>query len=317
MDQHKTEDGRREDLEQLETNPILGFIGDRIYPVYNTVQISSVIYYSTLTADAAAQTGRSAGAAPNRVLLSSSNLTFTCAELIKRYGVPLEEVKQIGGVEVSDELGGRASKRSVQRAMEEQVADALLIGSVQKRDILNSFIEAAQVALNAIRRYPGRSAFVASYTVFHRIMRYTEVVNRFSLSSAAAGGADARDIISRNPEALKLLLSAIIGVDEVLIGDDEQWYTSDADKQDRAAIVKLPDPEQFSHKDRPMFGKRILYLPDGQQPYSIESFYDKDTRTNTYDAQAHTQLQTFNLGAAYVLDGIDEDNTVTTTTTTT
>jgi len=318
MDAYKTETGRREDLEALETNPGLGFIGNLIYPVVNTAEKTGTFYYKTLTADGAAQTSRTAGTAPTSNFLTDSSTTFTCTDAFKRYAVDRDEVKQMGGVEMADKLGGMAAKRSVQRHVEETIADAVLTNSsATVYDIEASLVARAAIGLEAIRRYPGRSAFVCSYTIFNRIMRYTEIVNRFSLSSAVLAGAEARDVIQRKPEALRMALSAILGVDEVLVGDDDQWYDSDAEKQTRAALVKLPDPEVFSHKMDPVYGKCFMYLPDGKQPYVIESHYDEDDKANKYDATVWYNLKDLNVGALYILEGLDESNTIQTSTTTT
>jgi len=318
MDQYKTETGRREDLEALETNPVIGYIGSQILPPVNTAEKTGTFYYQTLTGDDTAQTGRTAGVAPTIELLGSNNTTYTATEIIERYGMVLAEVKQSGGLEVSDKICATAAKRSVQRAMEELIADAVLLqASSTVDDIESSLIAACNVGLNSIRRYPGRTAFVCSYTIFNRIMRYTEITGRFGLSSASISGVDAIDIIARRPAALKMLLAGILGVDEVLVGDDQQWYTSDASKQTRAALVKLPDPDQFSHKMDPVFGKSFMYLPDGSQPYVIESFYNTDTRVNVYDASVWQNLVILNAGANYILTGIDEANAVTTSTTST
>ena len=323
MQQYQTSTGRRADLEALETNPVLGFIGNQILPVLPVHEKTGTIYYKTLTADGAAQTGRSAGAAPTRTLLTDSNTTFSVAEAIKRYGVTRDEVKQMGGIEAADKLGGMASKRSVQRAIEESIADAILLnGTATQDNIENSFIQTAQTGLEAIRRYPGRKALVMSHTIFNRVMRYTEITDRFGLASAqisnsGAGSITAADILARRPEALRMLLSAIIGCDEILVGDDDQWYDSDANKQERAALLVLPDPEPFSHKMDPTLGKMVQYLPDGVQPYVVESFYDPDDKTNNYDAASWYQTKILNAGALYLLTGIDELNASSTTTTTT
>jgi hypothetical protein len=318
MDAYKTETGRREDLEQMETNPGIGFIGPRIYPIVNTMEKTGTVYYKTLTADAAAQSTRTSGTAPTSNFLTDSSTTFTCVDYFKRYAVDRDEVKQMGGIENADKLGGMAAKRSVQRAVETVMAAAVLgNSSATVYDIEASLCARAAIGLEAIRRYPGRKAFVCSYTIFNRIMRYTEIVNRFSLSSAQIIGQDARDIISRKPEALRLALSAILGVDEVLVGDDDQWYDASATYQTRAALISLPDPEAFSHKMDPVYGKCFMYLPDGKQPYVVESFYDEDDKANKYDATVWFNLKDFNAGALYILAGLDESNTVQTSTTTT
>lgn len=318
MEQYKTETGRREDLEALETNPGLGFIGRQIIPVVQTMEKTGTIYYKTLTADSGAQTGRGSGTAPTRTLLTDSSTTFSCAEAVKRYGIDRAEVKQMGGVEAADKLGGMAAKRSVERIMEEAVADAVLLNSgAIVDDIESSLISAVEAGCEAIRRYPGQTAFVCSSTVFRRIMKYTEIINRFSLASAVLSGADAKAVIERKPEALRMALTSILGVDVVLVGDDDQWYDSDAKKQTRAALVKLAGSEEFSHKLDPVFAKNMVYLPDGKQPFVIESFYNEDDKINNYDATSWYQLKTLNAGALYILAGIDASNSVTTSTTTT
>ena len=310
---YKTQNANRPDLEQLEVNPVIGFIGNLIYPVVNVTEKTGTVYYSTLTADAAAQTGRSSGTAPTGVALTASNTTYTTAEVIKRYTIDKAEVKQYGGIEVADQLAAKAAKRSVLRAIEEAVADAILLnGTATVADIGSSLVGAVETGLEAIRRYRGRKAFVCSKTIFHRIMKYTEITGYFGLSSAAIAGADAMSIVSRQPAALKMVLNSILGVDEILIGDDDQWYDSDAAKQDRAALVVLPDPEQLSHKMDAVLGKNYLYMPDGNQPFEIESFYDDDDKLNKYDCSAWYNLVTFNTGALYILDGLDAGNAITT-----
>lgn len=315
MPNFETATGKRPDLAAIPTNPYLGFIGERIMPPLKRVQKNGTIYYTTLTADSAAQSALAAGTVPTGVRLASSHTSWTTVRKNKRYLVSRDEAAEMGGIEIADRLGAVGSKRSVERLLEEDIADNVLLnGSATVDDIEASFIQTCQTGLNAIKRYPGKKAFVASLTVFNRIMRYTEIVNRFGLSSAAVSGADAMSIIAREPAALKLLLRAIIGVDEVLIGDDDQWYTSDAAKQDRAALVVLPDPGEESHRLDPVFGKVIHFWPQGETgPWDIESFYDSDDKDNKYDAERHWVLKTFNTGALYILDGIDESNTVTTT----
>jgi len=321
MEAYQTETGRREDLEKalIDVNPYLGAIGGRILPVNDVMAKTGTYYYQDLEADAAAQTGRVASAAPSEVVIGENSSTWSAAEVIKRYVWSRDSVKSMGGLDRCDNIAAKAALRSVMRKHETDVAAAVLANaSASVDDIEASFIQTAQKGLKAIHRYPGRKALVMSYTVFHRVMRYTEIVNRFGLSAAAVGGADAINIVAREPEALKMLLKSIIGVDEVLIGDDDIWYDGSAAYQDRAALVALPDPEQFSEMADAAFGKTFRYLPDGQSyPFYIESHYDEDDKTNKYDASIWYSLEVMNAGALYILDGLDDSNTITTTTTTT
>jgi hypothetical protein len=280
------------------------------------------MYYQVQQADSAAQTNRTITDAPTRVNITENSTTYTAAEIIKGYTIPRSTVKtQFKTIERADRVGAKASLRSVARKHDADVAAAVLANSsATVADILDSFIGAAQTGLEAVRRYRGQAgiALVTSHTVFNRIMRLTEITGRFGLSSVSLAGVTAEDVIARKPAALKLLLGAIVGVDEVLVGDDDQWYDASATYQDRAAIVALPDPAEMSEIEDAVFGKTVRFAPEGQDyPFRLESFYEDDNKLNKYDALVWYQLKVLNAGALYILDGIDEGNAVTTTTSTT
>ena len=321
MEAYQTQTGRRADLELplIDMNPYLGAIGGQIMPVNNVSGKTGTLYYATVTADAAAQSGLAGGTAPTAVSITESSTTFTSVRKNKRYKIPRDSVKVMGGLANADMIGAKAALRSVMRAHETAVAAAVLAGSSTVYDIEASFIAAARVGLKSLRHYPGKKALVMSHTIFNRVMAYTEITNAFSLSSAAISGADALSIVARQPAALKLLLAAIVGVDEVLIGDDDIWYDGAVGYQDRAAIVVLPDPAPFSEIEAPVFGKTYTYLPDGQSyPFYIESVYDAaSTQSNLYDAEIWVDAKVLNTGACYILDGIDASNAVTTSAATT
>ena len=305
---------RRPDLEQIETNPVIGYIGTKIMPTVKVMQKGGTVYYQALTADAAAQTNRNAGSAFTRVLLSKASTTYTAAETGKEYAIDKYETENYGGIEIVDYQGAMAAKRSVERAVEEAVADIVLTnGTVSGVDIGSSLIGAVETGLESIRRYSGRTAFVCSKTIFHRIMKYSEVTGYFGLSSASISGADAMAIVSRQPAALKMILSSILGVDEILIGDDDQWYDSDVAKQDRAALIKLPSTDPLSFKTAPEFGRNFVYYPSmAGTPFEIESYYDSKDKVNAYTCAIWNNLVELNSNALYILDGLDAGNTITT-----
>ena len=309
MEVYKTETGRREDLEAMETNPVLGYIGQRFYPVLNTTQKTGTIYHTTLTADDAAQAALArTGTALTRVRLAETANAYSCASVEKRYAIPRDEVKQMGGIEKADKLGGMASKRSVQRYMETALAAQLQTAGSHQTDahVAGSFLAEANTAREAIRRYPGKLAFACSFTVFNAIMRFTEVLNQFSLSALMLGGGEAKDVIAGSPAALKMILGGILSVEEILVGDDDHWGVDIGSSGIgcNGVFVKLPDPEEFSHKMDPVLGKLVQYLPDGKQPYIIESFYDDDLKENCYDAEVWYSIEEYNPEAAYVLTDI-------------
>jgi hypothetical protein len=308
MEAYQTQEGRREDLEAIEVNPVLGYIGTKAYPVLTVTQKTGTVYHTTLTADSAAQAALARGTELTRVRLTETPNAFSCASLEKRYAVSRDEVKQMGDIAKADRLGGMASKRSVQRAQETALAAQLqTVGSHQTgAHVAGAFITEANTALNAMRRYPGQRALILGKSAFHGIMRFTEVLNQFSLASLALGGSSAEAILSGRPEALKMLLAGIIGVDEVLIGDDDHWGVNVGASGIgcNAVFLALPGQDEFSHKMDPVLGKLVQYLPDGKQPYILESWYDRELKENVYDAEMWYSIEEYNPEAAYVLTDV-------------
>ncbi len=303
----KTLLGRRPDLEAIEVNTPESYIGSMIYPTVNVAEKTGTMYYRTLTSDSAAQTGRVSGAAPSRTLLADSSTTFSVAEVIKRYGVDKAEVKNCGGINQADRMGGMAAKRSVMRAIETAHAAALISSTRYSAasDIHSAIIDGITDAAQSVKRYAGKTAFVCSVSVYQWLVKQTELTGKMGWSFAQG---DINSILSLNKTVFKAMLQGIFAFDEVLIGDDDHW--SIATMEDAAAVVKLPDPEQFSHKLDPVLGKTMLYMPDGAtQPFEIESFYNEDDKINNYDATAWYQIKELNSGAVKLVKGLGTPTT--------
>jgi hypothetical protein len=308
MEAYQTQDGRREDLEAIEVNPVMSYIGTFAYPVLTTTQKTGTVYHTTLTADSAAQAALARGTALTTVRLTETANAYSCASVEKRYAVSRDEVKQMGGIEKADKLGAMASKRSVMRYLESALATQLqTVGSHQTgAHVAGNFIDEAQTALEAIRRYPGRKALMLGRSCFQGIMRFTEVLNQFSLAALAIGGGSAEDILAGRPAALRMLLSGIIGVDEVVVGDDDHWGVDVGASGIgcNAVFLALPGADEFSHKMDPVLGRLVQYLPDGRQPYIVESWYDQNLKENVYDAETWYSIEEYNPEAAYVLTDV-------------
>jgi len=261
-----------------------------------------------LTADSAAEAALARGTALTTVRLTESANAYSCASVEKRYAVSRDEVKQMGGIEKADRIGAMASKRSVQRYVETALAAQLqTVGSHQTgAHVAGSFLTEAQTALQAIHRYPGRKALMVGWSAFQGIMRFTEVLNQFSLAALALGGGEAKEVLAGKPEALRMLLAGIIGVDAVLVGDDAHWGVNVGSSGIgcNAVFLALPGEDEFSHKMDPVLGKMVQYLPDGKQPYIIESYYDLSLKENVYDAETWYSIEEYNPEAAYVLTDV-------------
>jgi len=303
-----TETGRREDLESAEVNAPEGYIGLRLFPQVKRFKQAGTEYYRTLVADSAAQTNRSAGAAPASTVLGSTNTTYSCTEIIKRYLVPFETVMNLGGLAQADKLGAEAAKRSVLRALEDLFVDAVMAGSPDA-SVASNLLDAVVTAKGAIKRYKGRTAFVCSDAVFRLCMKQADVVARLARFTSVQP-ADNAQILALQ----RTLLAMTLEVDDVLIGDDDHWHVTTAggsnnvSTQDRALIAKLPSTDELSQTMDPELGKTLIYFPQSGNPWHVSSYPDYSLKSNAYDAQLFSDIVEFNSGAYYLLDNISANS---------
>jgi hypothetical protein len=306
-DAYYTETGERPALAAIEVNPPEGFIGSQIIPIVPVTQKSSTLYYATVTADSAAQTNRVTGQAPGGTQIAQSSTSYTTAEAIKRGSITPDEAKGMGGIDKADEVGSKWAKRQVMRAHESDVA-ALVMKSGSSAD---AAIDPAkcqtqvQTALQAIRLYEGSTALVASTYNFKSLLQQLLADSAYgpAMSRLVTGTTGVQAIQGLSLKAWLSALAIFFGVDKVLAGDDGIWNATAI--AGRMTVVKLDDSaDQLSHKWKPVYGKCFQFLPDGNQPWLIESIADRLTKNNHYDATLWYDNVVLNSGAAYTFDGI-------------
>lgn len=300
-----TQNGNRPDLAAIEVNPPEGFIGSRIMPIVPTADKSGTIYYATVTADSAAQTSRTAGAAPTGTQISDSSTTFSCLERIKRGSVTPDEAKQMGGIAKADVVGAKWAKRQVMRAFETLVCAEVL--GLTKSATFDSakIMSQSQTALDSIRLYEGRTALVGGTSTLKKIVQailaddtQVQVMSRIisgTTPNVAASGLNFNQWMNA--------LAMYLGIDEVLAGDSNIW--AGTGYSDKFAFIKIDaSNDPLSHKWTPVFGKTWQFLPDGSQPWEITSVADLVNINNHYDATQWLDTVALNTGAAYVFDGV-------------
>ncbi|MEN6360048.1 MAG: hypothetical protein ABFD59_08330 [Smithella sp.] len=291
----RTSEGARPDLAALEVNPGIGYIGSRILPVMRVGAKAGTYYYATLTADASAQTDRTAGSAPTSTLLSESSTTWSAAERIKRYRVPYEMCPLVGGVAGSDKLGGKASKRSVLNALETAQLAVLVDGA--GTSITSAIVDGITDACDQVHRYNGKTALVLDVGIYRWLVQQTEIKN---LLVRTFGGLGYVEAMSATSKALLGMLQGILPVDEVLIADDKFYPYG---YRTTAAIVKLPpENDEMSFIMEPEYGRTMIYWPqEAANPFEVNSFPDDDIRSNVYDATEWDSIEQFNSGAKVLL----------------
>jgi len=334
MEQYQTITGNRRDVlmaekEKGRLNPPTEYIGNLIFPMsFKSGEKSGDFYYQTLTADAAAQTSRTAGAAPARVRLATTEGAYRCASYEKRYAVSRDEVKSFGNIDNADMIGVSAAGRSVYRAFETACAAALIDGTGYTARIATTtgkVLESLSKAAQNVKRYPGKTVLVCSEDWYLDFLGQADVKAAIQATFGNAGLLNLQTMLAQGPEATIQFMIAVIQFDRILIGDNDHWQVEG--REDAAAVVRVPDPNvsrdvtdlALLYKERAVYGISHWWIPDPADPellFIAESFYDKDTKDNVYDAEGFFQVAQLNAGAKQLVTLPSQTFATTTTTTT-
>jgi hypothetical protein len=298
-----TQNGDRPDLaSSIQVNPPEGYIAAKILPISPTAEKAGSVTYATVTADATAQTGRSAGVAPTATQIANSATTYSCAEAMKRGAITPDEVKQMGGIDKADVVGTKWAMRQVQNYLENDVC-AHILGTAASATFDPAKIKTQiQTAADAVRRYAGRSTLIASTKTLQAMIQGI-------LAQTTSNSLFVR-LVNGSPNALSLesMLSGLkfyLGIDDILAGDDAIWNAGAY--QGLFALTKLEaSPDPLSHKWEPVLGKTFQFLPDGTQPWVVKSVADLTLVNNFYDAYQWFDTIILNSGALYVFDGVQD-----------
>jgi len=298
----------RPDLAAVEVQQVTPYLAPRLLPALNRHQKVGNQYIVTVDADVAAQTGRTLGAAPTATTLASASDTFSCAEAIKRVLIPDDEVALMGDLNRAQQKAARIGKRSILRAKEDAAEALITAGAGATVDILGSIRQALDVGIDAVQRVPGRLTLSCGWTTFRRLGRYTEVTDQLANTGVAILNSmqltKSPDSGVRNVAAG--ILAEVLGLEEILVGDDDHWQAG------TAWLCKLPDPGT-EPDEVPQIGRTIQYLPDGEQEFLAESYFDDNLISEAVDTRVWYDQEIYNGSGIYVLTGIDEGNTITTT----
>jgi len=299
----------RPDLAALEyARP--AYITDRIFPLLPRAMRQGTLYFQDLQADVSAQTGRTAGTAPTTNLVADANTTYNLEndELIDREEIPDGDIAGLGGLYAAQQVGARIGKRAVGNAIEDlTAANVLANGSVTYTDIASSFVAAVQLGYDVLVDLAGDGpiALVLSNRLFSLVKRYEEVVDRFKFT----GVIPAPSNVVRNVSTEQLAMA--LGVDLVLPGNNEQWYTQSATYQDRAALVKLPqdgvDPNEVPQVGRTLWFSATGATPGGDELFECHSWYSDAELSEMVDVRAYAEQHVLNVEHIYGLDNVDSD----------
>lgn len=301
---YKTSIGRRPDLENMPVPGLEKLIANKIFPVQKVANKSGKAYFRSLVTKVAASTDqRQAGTAPETTYLTATNKDFSVSPVEKRYGLEYHEVDNYGGIEATDNAGGEGAKTSVIEAIENQ-AVAIVLGGAGTA-VTDEVIRVVDQAKKKVKRYAGRLVVIMSEECYGNVMTYPDIRRRLR-SFTSVQPADNEQILTLN----RVLLAMVLGVEEVIIGDDEYWGAiigegaAAVNYAERMAIARIAPDTENSHRMKPVYGKDITYFPSDETRFEVSSFPDDNEKANKYDGTAWHQYMVYNPGACQVLTGI-------------
>jgi len=298
-------EGDRADLAIVDVNLPEGYIGNQILPIVPVAEKAGSVAYSTVKADAAAQTSRAAGVAPSSTQISNSATTYACLQYEKRGSITPDEVKQMGGIDKAELVGAKYAKRQVLNAYEAEVCKEILgLAAGATFDPAKIMLQ-MQTADATLRLYEGQRVLVGSTMSLKKMVlamlsdgtvgpAFARLISGTDNATAAAG---------LNFQAWLNGLAIYLGVDKVLAGVDSIWNAGTY--AGKIAVAKLDDgADELSHKWKPVFGKTFQFLPDGKLPWQITAVADRVAKNNHLDAELWMDTTVLNSTAAYVIDGV-------------
>lgn len=296
----RTEDGNRPDLAAIPVNRPENYIGMTIFPMLKVREKAGKIYYTAVMSDSSAETDRDVGASLSSTYLAASNLDYSVGKYEKRYACPWDEVEQMGGIEATDALGAKGSKRSVMRAIEDAHAAVVFDGTSYSgaSDVSSAILAGISNAATSLKQVKGKTALVISNYLFNQMIQAPEVKNLMFRSFA---GLTPQQVLSLDKDAFVTCMQGLYPVDMILIGDDDHWKLSG--KEDAFALVKLADPDETSHKLDAIYGKTIVYYgkDNPEEPFELSSYPENDNHCNCYDAVSYADIEEFNSTGKVVL----------------
>ena len=303
-----TDYGRRPDLEAIEVNEPLGYIGSRIYPRTPSRFKAGMLSGLTLPQYAAAQTNRVDGAAPSSTLITNAEVSYTTSEIIARFGKTAKQTMDTGNIYKVDEQGARGAIYSYMYTLEQARLTALVTPVSGNYNITTpaagtKITEAIFAALKAVRRYRGRRVLIMGADMAQKI------ANSLDFRTFYQGMPFARrDSLLDGLERVVSAFQTIFLLDEVLIADDTILNSAGSASAIGDYIVAAVIPSEDtvtedSYTYQAELGRSIIYQPyEGMRDFQLESYPDASVMTNFYTAYGMVAVKELNPYAKMIID---------------
>jgi hypothetical protein len=302
---------RRKDLEKAKFEWPESAVGHKLVPRIPVLSRAQKLYYKNVVTAATTTKNRTKGTALTSTTLTDADLDYSLDLIEKRVGMPYE-LSEEHGMPFADKAGAQAVKKTMYKTYENDVATLFIGGAAASLDVdvtvahSNSIIDAVEANVEALKAVKGRLVFITNRKTFNIIMKKAEIIERLAFTGVIP--KDGRIIRGLKPE----VLAEVLGVDEVVVGDNDNWLTDSGanDMTGRASIAKIP-AEDLALEDLmldPYGHVRLEMQPgDGENPFEIRTWDNDDDQVHQYDGKGYNKLTTLNSECAKSFENIAAD----------
>jgi len=303
-----TDYGRRPDLEAIEVNEPIGYIGSRIYPRTPSRFKAGMLSGLTLPTYAAAQTNRVDGAAPSSTLITNAEVSYTTSEIIARFGKTAKQTMDTANIYKVDEQGARGAIFSYMYTLEQARLTALVTPVSGNYNIVTpsagtKLIDAIFSALKSVRRYHGRRVLIMGADTAQNVANSLEFRTYYQGMPFAR-----RDSLLDGLERIVSAMQTVFLLDEVLVADDTILNAAGnapaiGDYIVAAVIPDINEVTEDSYTYQTELGRTVVYQPyEGMKDFQLESYPDANVMTNFYTAYGMTAVKELNPMAKMIID---------------
>ena len=238
------------------------------------------------------QTNRSLGAAPTAEALGDNAATFALQEQLERIVIDDRLKGQYGGLPGAEKVAASRGQMSVFKKIESllavQVMDGGLTASVSTPS--TDWIADLRAAAQAIRDIANcRIGLVTSF------YNWSRLVNESGIKAAMAEQPSV--IVQPNAEGIRdvrrTLMAAAIGVDDVMIGSNDAWYTAVTAKTS-VAVIALPNGENTCELEAQPISYIQQVVDNESGIINCTTFQSDELKGNVVDVRAFALFDVIN-----------------------
>lgn len=272
---------------QVRRNPFL------VPLLVNPIKVSTIsgsiapIPYGTATI----QTNRTLGAAVTAEALANNMQTYALQEQLDRQLIDDRIVAQYGGLDGAQRVAASRGMMAVYKKLEALLAAQVFDGGATVPSTSTNYLSDLRSAAEALRDISnGQLALVVSFSQWQVLVNDAGIKDAISHAPTVTIGQLPAEAIR---DARQNLLAAAIGVDMVLRGGNDVWYTG-ITAQTCAAVIQLPNGTMTAEEEAQPISYVQQVVENESGLLSVTTHQSDDLKANVVDTRAFADFDVEN-----------------------